>query len=225
MDIIHTVERLPRDLVDRFAAFDPATVYEAQGKRGMVDPTIKPAWPGATLCGSIVTVDCPPGDNLMLHKAVTLAQPGDVLVATLHNYTWKGAWGEVLTVAAQARGIAGLAVDGAIRDISAIRALGFPAFSRGLAIGACSKTNPGRVNAPIVFGGVPVNPGDIIVGDDDGLAIVARESAQATLDAALARQTSEERLMAALKAGGTTLELLKLNPILDGLGLKEERRG
>lgn len=125
--------------LERFLVFDPATLYEAAGLRGMVDPCIRPAWPGARICGVAVTVECPPGDNLMLHHAVAAARPDEVIVATTGGYLLAGAWGEVLTVAAQAKGVTGLAIDGAARDIQAIAGHGFPIFSRGLAIGACTN--------------------------------------------------------------------------------------
>ena len=127
------------DTVERFAEFDPATLYEAAGRQGMVDPAIRPAWPGAKVCGPALTVECPPCDNLMLHVAVAQADPGVVIVATVGGHLMAGAWGEILTEAARARGIAGLVIDGAVRDIDAIEAARFPVFSRGLAIGSCTR--------------------------------------------------------------------------------------
>src|SRR5512135_1661538 len=150
-------------LIKRLHGFDTATLFEAAGQRGMVDPAIRPAWPGARLCGPVVTVECPPADNLMLHHAVAAAPRGVVIVATLGGCLAAGAWGEILTAAAQCRGVAGLAVDGAVRDIEAIRRRGFPVFSRGLAIGACTKERFGTLNRPVQFGGVMVHPGDVIV--------------------------------------------------------------
>jgi len=201
------------NVVDRFAGFDPATLYEAAGHRGMVDPSIRPAWAGAKLCGVAHTVECPPADNLMLHHAVAAAPPGVVLVATLGGYLGTGAWGEILTVAAQARGVAGLAVDGAVRDIEAIAGLGFPVFSRGLAIGACTKERFGTLEQPIMFGGVLVRSGDIVVGDADGLVVVAQERADEIFAAADARRRREAALIAQLRQGKTTLELLGLPPL------------
>jgi 4-hydroxy-4-methyl-2-oxoglutarate aldolase len=198
---------------ERFAGFDPATLYEAAGQQGMVDPSIRPAWAGARLCGIVATVQCPPGDNLMLHHAVAAAQPGVVLVANLGGYLLTGAWGEILTAAAQARGIAGLAVDGAVRDIAAIAERGFPIFSRGLAIGACTKERFGTLDEPIQFGGVTVRSGDIIVGDADGLVIVSRESAEQVLESATTRRYRESEIMDKLARGKTTLELLRLPPL------------
>ncbi len=199
-----------KEALESLAAFDPATVYEAAGKRGMVDPAIRPAWPGAKLCGRVVTVQCPPGDNLGLHHAVTIAEPGDVLVATVSGFLLAGAWGEVLTEAALARGIAGLAIDGSVRDIAAIEMLRFPIFSRGLAIGSCTKTQPAFINCPITFGGVLVRPGDCILGDADGLVVVEQEAIEAVEAAARARNEAERTLIEHLRAGKTTVELLGL---------------
>ena len=168
---------ISHELVRTLSTFDAATLFEAAGQKGMIDPAIRPAWPGASLCGPVVTVLCPPGDNLMLHHAVTLAQPGDVLVASIHNFVLAGAWGEILTVAAQARGIAGLVIDGAVRDTGAIAPRGFPIFSRGLAIGSCTKERFGKINEPLIVGGILVRPGDIVVADVDGVVIIEQERA------------------------------------------------
>jgi 4-hydroxy-4-methyl-2-oxoglutarate aldolase len=195
---------------ERFAGFDPATIYEAAGLKGMVDPAIRPAWPGAKLCGAAFTVECPPGDNLMMHHAVASAAPGMVIVARMGGYLLTGAWGEILTVAAQARGIAGLAADGAVRDIEAIAARGFPIFSRGLAIGACTKERYGALDIPIQFGGVTIRTGDIIVGDADGLVVVEQSRAGEVLQKAEARRTREAGLIEELLKGKTTIELLRL---------------
>ena len=198
------------EVAERVAGFDPATLYEAAGHRGMVDPTIRPAWAGARICGIASTVECPPGDNLMLHHAVAAARPGIVIVANLGGYLLTGAWGEILTVAAQAKGVAGLAVDGAVRDIVAIAERQFPVFSRGMAIGACTKERPGLLDVPIQFGGVTVRPGDIVLGDGDGLVIVDQDRAGEILEAASARRLREMEIMEELAKGRTTLELLKL---------------
>jgi 4-hydroxy-4-methyl-2-oxoglutarate aldolase len=202
-------------LLSGIAEFDAATLYEAAGSRGMVDPAIRPAWAGAHLCGRALTVCCPPGDNLMLHLAVTLARPGDVLVASVDNHVLAGAWGEILTVAAQARSIAGLAIDGAVRDIQAIAGHGFPVFSRGLAIGSCTKDKIGKVNEPLDFGGVRVHPGDIVVGDADGLVVIGQDRSEEVYAAALARRRREQDIMDGLRNGKTTLELLGLAKALE----------
>jgi 4-hydroxy-4-methyl-2-oxoglutarate aldolase len=203
----------PGEIVKSLAEFDSATLYEAAGQQGMVDPAIRSAWPGARLAGPAFPLRCPPGDNLMLHHAVTLARPGDILVATIGNFVLAGAWGEILTVAAQARGIAGLVIDGAVRDTSAIAPRGFPIFSRGLAIGSCTKERFGTLNEPIIFGGVSVRPGDIVVADVDGVVIIDRERAEDVLAAAQRRHNKEQALIEQLQQGKTTIELLGLFPV------------
>lgn len=196
--------------VARFAAFDPATLYEAAGQKGMVDPAIRAAWPGARICGQAVTVECPPGDNLMLHIAVADAPPGTIIVASVNSYMWAGAWGEVLTAAAQARGVAGLVIDGAVRDVAAIREAKFPVFSRGLAIGSCTKERPGKLGLPIQLGGMTVRSGDMILGDEDGLVVIQQERLDAVYDTAVTRRQRESDIIGQLREGRTTIELLGL---------------
>jgi 4-hydroxy-4-methyl-2-oxoglutarate aldolase len=196
--------------LDRFAVFDSATLYEAAGQKGMIDPAIRPAWSGARVCGRAATVECPPGDNLMLHIAVANARPGAIIVATVGNYLSAGAWGEILTAAAQARGIAGLVIDGAVRDIDAIREAGFPVFSRGLAIGSCTKERPGTLDLPIQFGGASVRPGDLIVGDADGLLVIEHDRLEAVHETAVSRRRRESEIIRQLREGRTTIELLGL---------------
>jgi 4-hydroxy-4-methyl-2-oxoglutarate aldolase len=204
------IAKLP-DPIARFADFDPATLYEAAGRTGMVDPGIRPAWRGAKVCGPALTVECPPQDNLMLHVAVAGADPGVVIVATAGGYLLAGAWGEILTEAARARGIAGLVIDGAVRDIDAIEALQFPVFSRGLAIGSCTKEQSGSVNVAIVLGGVEVRTGDLVFGNADGLVIVAAERMEEVYAAAVARRDREADIIARLRQGRTTMDLLGLS--------------
>lgn len=199
-----------RGAMDRFLKFDVATLYEAAGQQGMVDPGIKPAWPGARVCGPALTVQLPAGDNLMLHHAVATASAGSVIVADVGGYLQAGAWGEILTVAAQARGLAGLVIDGAVRDIDAVAALGFPIFSRGLAVGACTKKLRGIQNGPLCFGGVRVRPGDLVVGGVEGLVVIPADRVEAVYHAALDRHEREQVLIRELRSGKTTLDLLGL---------------
>ena len=195
----------------RFADFDPATLYEAAGRTGMVDPSIRPAWHGAKVCGRAITVECPPCDNLMLHIAVANAKPGAIIVATVGGHLQAGAWGEILTEAARARGVAGLVLDGAVRDIDAIEALRFPVFSRGLAIGSCTKERVGTMDAPIQLGGATVRSGDLVAGNADGLVVIERERIEAVYDAAVSRRQRESEIITKLRQGHTTLELLGLS--------------
>ncbi|HXK59293.1 MAG TPA: 4-carboxy-4-hydroxy-2-oxoadipate aldolase/oxaloacetate decarboxylase [Acidobacteriota bacterium] len=201
------------NIFQRFLEFDAATIYEAAGQQGNVDPAIRPAWPGAKLCGRAVTVECPPGDNLMLHIAVAEAQPGDVIVACTENHLLRGAWGEILTIAAQARNVTGLIIDGAVRDICAIERLRFPIFCRGLSIGACTKECAGRLNIPIELGGVTICPGDLVFGDVDGVVVVPKDQIETVYRSAVQRREREAAIIAQIKEGRTTLELLGLRDV------------
>ena len=222
--ILRKYSKVPGDLVNAFRNLATATIYEAAGQMGMVDPEIRAIYRGARVCGTAVTVECHVGDNLMLHKAVTVAGPGDILVATIGEHTKAGAWGEILVTAAEARGISGLVIDGAVRDAEAIEVHQFPVFARGLCIGATMKRNIGRINHPLVCGNALVEPGDLVIGDRDGVVVVPIEKAQEILANALAREAREAILMEKLRQQVTTLELLGLERILAELGLTEEAR-
>lgn len=213
------------DIVGRLGEFDPASLYEAAGQTGMVDPRIRPAWPSARICGRALTVLCPPGDNLMLHVAVAHAFPGAVLVATTGPYLLAGAWGEILTAAAQARGVSGLVIDGAVRDVEAIREAQFPVFARGCAIGSCTKDRVGRLNVPVQVGGCTVHPGDVVVGDADGLVVVAQAAMSAVHEAAVRRREREQEIIAELRRGRTTIELLNLTDPLAGATSRRREDG
>jgi len=202
--------KISSEVLHRLSDFDAATLYEAAGQQGMVDPAIKPMWPGAHLCGVALTLSCPARDNLMLHQAVALAEPASVLVANAQRYLYAGAWGEVLTVAAQARGIAGLVIDGAVRDIEAVSQRRFHVFSRGLAIGACKKEKFGTIGDPVDLGGITVRSGDVVVGTADGVVVLAQESVEQVLQAAEARRVREREVFRQLQSGKTTIEILGL---------------
>lgn len=200
--------RTPADLVAAFRALDTATVYESNDKQGAMDRTVQPVFSGLQICGTALTVQCQPADNLTLHAAIALAQPGDVIVADVGGYLDAGHWGEITTVAAQARGVVGLIINGGVRDIAAIRKRGFPLFAAAVCMKATVKQVPGRINHPILCGGVWVQPGDLILGDDDGVAVVARERTAAVLAAARAKADAEAEVMRQLGEGEVTLDIL-----------------
>jgi len=188
----------------------PATLGESGARR--MRSRIRPVWPGAEVAGPAVTVRCTPGDNLGIHVGVTVAVPGSVLVVDVGEERELGFWGEVLTMAAQARGIAGLVIDGCVRDVDALAAHGFPVFSSGVALTGATKAMPGSVNRQVVAGDVEVEVGDWIVGDVDGVVVVPSASVDDVLAAAQARTAKESGLFDALRAGKTTIELLALDP-------------
>ena len=223
--MVHVVRNYPKPdpgVLDELRSFTAATVYEAGGRVGFVDPRIKPVAPGVKIAGIALTVRCAPCDNIMLHKALEIAGPGDVIVAEVSGYYDAGYWGGLMTDSAIARGVAGLAIDGCIRDGEEIVEKGFPAFCRGLCMRGTTKAVLGSVNHRIVFGGAVVNPGDLILGDDDGIVIVARERIDEVLAAAAKRVEAEQKKSAALASGITSVELNKLKGKFDSLGLAEE---
>ena len=204
---------------EQLLALGAATVYEAQGARGALDAGIKPLDPHSRLVGPALTVDTRPADNLMLHYALLKAKPGDVLVVDAKGFLEAGPWGDVLTTAAIKAGIAGLVIHGAVRDASAIVEMGFPVFCRGLSIKGTGKNQPGRVNVPVCIGDVSIRPGDVIVGDRDGLVVVAADEIDAVITSALAREAKETEQRAAIERGVSTAELLGLLPTLKRLAL------
>lgn len=208
-----------QEIVAAFAERSAATVHEAMGKRGSMPTRIKPIYPGMKVCGRALTVACPPGDNLAVHFAITKAAPGDVLVVSTGSYYEAGPWGEILTVAAMTAGISGLVIDGTVRDGIAMNALGFPVFAAGLNMKGTQKMLPGRIGEPTVVAGVLVEPGDLVLGDDDGVVVVPWDEADAVLEAAVQRDAVEAEMLSQLRAGKTTVELLGLEGVLRNTGM------
>lgn len=196
-----------------------ATVYEAQGARGALDSGIKPVAPGMRIAGPAFTVDTRPGDNLMLHYAMLKAQRGDVLVVDAKGFLEAGPWGDVFTEQALKMGLAGLLINGAVRDAAAIIEAGFPVFCRGLSIKGTGKNQPGLINVPIAIGDVRINPGDIIIGDQDGVVVVERSEAEAVLALGRSREEKEAHFRERIRNGATTVELLGLSETLRRLEL------
>jgi 4-hydroxy-4-methyl-2-oxoglutarate aldolase len=220
--VINKIERPSREIIDRFRTIGSATVHEASGRKGAVDARIKPIARGVRICGPAVTVQCHPGDNLMLHKALERAQPGDVLVASVGGLYEAGYWGGLMATSAQARQLGGLAIDGCIRDSEEIVAMGFPIFCRGFSIRGTAKAVLGLINHAIVFGGVLVHPGDLILGDDDGIVVVDRKECAAVIEKSIERKHAEEKKAEQLKAGISSVELNKLEKVFATLGLIED---
>ncbi|QCO05702.1 4-carboxy-4-hydroxy-2-oxoadipate aldolase/oxaloacetate decarboxylase [Azospirillum argentinense] len=204
--------------VAAFATIGAATVHEALGRRGAVDSAIKPIWPGLRIVGAAFPLKTQPGDNLTLHAAMKLARPGDVLVVDAGDYPEQGSFGDVMATSAQSLGLAGLVTNGGVRDAAAIRDIGFPIFSRAISIKGTVKATLGPIAQPIVVGGVTVHPGDLIVGDDDGLVVVPLDEVAAVLAASRARLEKEERLRADLQTGKTTWDIGNYDALLAQTG-------
>jgi 4-hydroxy-4-methyl-2-oxoglutarate aldolase len=197
-----------------------ATIYEAQGAKGALDSGMKPIDPTVRMAGPALTVDARPADNLILHYAVLKAKPGDILVIDAKAFMEAGPWGDVLTLQAMKLGIAGLVVNGCVRDANLIIDLGFPVFCRGLSIKGTGKNQPGKVNVPITIGDVVIRPGDIVVGDRDGLVVVAQDEVDMAIASSIAREEKEVKQRQAIEAGtSNTVELLNLGETLKKFGL------
>lgn len=221
MQVIREVTRPPSALIQELSAYDSATVHEAYGGRGALQSDLKPLDNRMKVCGPAATVFARPGDNLILHKAIYVAAKGDVLVVSAGGYIEAGPWGEIMTLAAQERGIRGLVIDGSVRDSNAIRDLHFPVFSRGVCIKGTTKENLGPINQPLQIGGVSIQPGDAILGDADGVVAVAARDLPAVLEKCRQRTEKEGRIREELKKGKSTLELYGFDKILEAKGLKE----
>jgi len=219
--VIEDIERPSKKVIENFSKIAVATVYEASGRLGQVNSLIKPVRRGIRLCGPALTVQCHPKDNLMLHKALELASPGDVIIATTGEYYYAGYWGDLMTVSAIARKIGGLAIDGCVRDSEEIIESGFPVFCRGFSITGTVKNTLGRVNHPIIFGSAIVNPGDIVLGDDDGMVIIDRSKSDEIYSNSLKRVEMEIHKAELLKSGRTSVELNKLDKKFNALGMKQ----
>lgn len=199
-------------LLAKAAAISTATLHEAAGRIGALPHAIKPSAPGFRLCGRAFPVKSPAGDNLWLHRAIYAARPGDILVVDVSGGDAWGYWGEVMSTAAAARKLGGLVIDGGVRDGAVLADVGFPVFSRPLCIRGTGKDfgGAGALNVPIILDGVIVSPGDLIVGDIDGVVSIPAAQAEAAVEASIRRDAGEVEIMARLKAGETTLKIFNL---------------
>ena len=198
--ILKDIPRPPAVIVQAFRGKASSNVADAMGRFHFMDPGMVNRT-GLPLFGVAVTVNARPGDNLMVHKALEVAQPGDVVVVSTNGNTTSAVFGEIMGTTAVEAKLGGIIVDGAIRDLDGLEALGLPTFSRSVTPGGSDKDGPGEINVPISCGNTVVMPGDIVVGDDDGLAVVPREDAAEVLEQVLALEEREKKRIAAIKGG------------------------
>jgi 4-hydroxy-4-methyl-2-oxoglutarate aldolase len=203
---------IPDEVCQELLALGSATLYEASNLECALPHTVQASWSGATLVGRALPVSTDPGDNLPLHIALEAATAGDVLVVAGHG-TSRGYWGEVMTVAAIARGAAGLVIDGCVRDVAAIAALGFPVFATGRSIVGTVKASRGTVGEAITLGRARVAAGDVVVGDGDGLVAIPDERFDEVLTASRARAAIEDAYMARLRQGELTMDIYDLRTL------------
>lgn len=214
--IVTDIERPDPQIVAGFARHDVAKIGDAMARHGLVDPRIKPVASGMKVVGPAVTVLTRPGDTLYVAHAADVAQPGDVIVIDAGGFDDLSIIGDrIAYYMSEIRGLAGVVVNGAIRDVAGIRNLGFPTFCNGITARLHGSQGPGAINVPIVCGGVLVNPGDIVVGDDDGVVIIPREDAQRTLDVSDEHLAGELARLDQVKAGMSLTEVQGLGPRLD----------
>lgn len=216
---VRSFERVPQSTVAALAEFGVSTVHESLNRGGLLKPYMRPIWPGARIAGNAVTALAHPGDNTMLHVAVELCQPGDVLVVAVSADNTDGMFGELLATCAKSRGVSALVIDAGCRDVRELTEMQFPVWSRAVSAKGTIKATLGSVNVPIVCAGAAVSAGDVIVADDDGVVVVPHRLAGSVVEAGRQRLLKEQANRSRYAAGELGLDVNGMRPWLQKMGL------
>lgn len=218
--IVRSIARPEAELVQRLGEFGVATVHEAQGRVGLMKPYMRPIYSTAKVAGPAVTVLSHPGDNLMIHAAVEICQPGDVLVVALVSESTDGMFGELLACSVRAHGVAGVVIDAGVRDVADLTEMKFPVWAKAICAQGTVKETAGSVNVDVVCAGALVHPGDVIIGDLDGIVVVPREQAAEVVRLGGERLAKEQRSRERLSSGELGIDMYGLRAKLASLGVK-----
>ena len=218
--IVKNIKRADAEVIRTLGQQGVATVHEAQGRSGLLRPYMRPIYPTAKMAGSALTISCQAGDNLMIHAALEVCQPGDVLVVTTTSESTDGMFGELLAVSARAHGVVGLLIDAGVRDVADLTTIEFPVWSKAISAQGTVKATAGSVNVSVVCAGATIQPGDVIVADIDGVVVVPRDAAAEVARLGNERVAKEEKSRERLRKGELGLDFYGLRAKLTELGVQ-----